>query len=204
MNSFYIFAESQIALNFLAHLYLSEAQEEVLLGNFIADGIKGKQLDRYSAGIQKGVRLHREIDRYTDSHRVFKQSMSRIIRNFSKYSAVVVDLYYDHFLAREWKHFTDEPLIKFVSEKYDLLIKYYRILPPRYNRILPYMVRYNWLLAYRELDGLHRVFQGMSRRAVFDSHMEDAVKVLKRHYSDLKADFMEFFPDIIQHIRKSS
>ena len=127
-------------MNFLAHLYLSGNNEEVIFGNFIADGVKGNQMNGYSAGIRDGIRLHREIDRYTDNHPVVKQSKSRLSPKYRMFSGVIVDLFYDHFLSKYWQEFSQKELNDFVSKTYQLLIKSYDLLPPRPKRILPFMI----------------------------------------------------------------
>jgi acyl carrier protein phosphodiesterase len=189
-------------MNFLAHLYLAGDNEEVIFGNFIADGVKGNPKNGYSEGIRDGIKLHREIDRYTDNHSVVKQSKTRLSPKYRKFSGVIVDLYYDHFLSKNWADYSDKDLYRFVSTAYDLLIRKYNLLPPHPKRILPYMVTFNWLVGYADLGILQRVFKGMSHRTKFDSGMENAVSDLEENYTLFEKEFREFFPEIIGHISK--
>jgi acyl carrier protein phosphodiesterase len=186
-------------MNFLAHLYLSGDNEEVILGNFIADSVKGSHFDRFPPDVIKGIRLHREIDSFTDNHPVFLQSKARLSATYGKYSGVIVDLYYDHFLARNWNDYSKTPIEDYVAQTYRLLLRNYSILPARPRRILPYMIAQNWLAGYAEFNKLERVFQGMARRTSFRSGMETAVDDLKKDHLAYEAEFRAFFPDIIRH-----
>jgi acyl carrier protein phosphodiesterase len=121
-------------MNFLAHLYLSGKEEEVIVGNFVADAVKGNSLHKFPEGMERGIRLHREIDHFTDQHPVFRTSKSRLSSNYRMYSGVIVDLYYDHFLAKFWSDFSDEDLQQLVSRTYFLLIRRFHLLPPRSRR----------------------------------------------------------------------
>jgi acyl carrier protein phosphodiesterase len=187
-------------MNFLAHLYLSGNEEDVILGNFVADAIKGNSLNHFPEGMERGIRLHREIDHYTDNHEIFRTSRSRLSSRYNHFSGIIVDLYYDHFLAKYWDEYSEEDLKKLVSRTYFLLIRRFHMLPPRSRRILPFMVTQNWLVGYRDLNSLQKVFNGMSRRTSRPSGMENAVQDLLADYSLYEKDFREFFPDITQHI----
>ena len=169
-------------MNFLAHLYLSGKEEEVIIGNFVADSVKGNFLDRFPEGMERGIRLHREIDHYTDQHPVFKSSRNRLSPRYRMYAGVIVDLYYDHFLAKYWNEFSKEDLTEFVSMTYFLLVRKFHLLPPRSRRILPFMITQNWLVGYRDLAMLQRVFNGMSRRTSHPSGMEHAIDDLQVDY----------------------
>ena len=187
-------------MNFLAHLFLSGKEEDVIVGNFVADAIKGNSLERFPEGMERGIRLHRQIDFYTDQHPVVRQSKCRLSPKYGLYSGIIVDLYYDHFLAKYWDQFSEEDLKEKVSKTYFLLIRKFHLLPPRSKRILPYMITQNWLVNYRDFAILQRVFYGMSRRTSKSSGMENAVEDLLQDYSSYENEFREFFPEIIQHI----
>jgi len=187
-------------MNFLAHLYLSGKEEELIIGNFIADAVKGNYTTKFPEGVARGIRLHREIDHYTDHHPVFRQSRSHLVPRYGMFSGVIVDLYYDHFLAKYWGEFSDEDLRKRVSQAYFLLIRRFDELPLRSRRILPFMISRNWLVNYRDLDMLQRVFKGMSRRTSRPSGMENAIEDLTEKYSLFEDEFRAFFPEIIKHI----
>ena len=191
-------------MNFLAHLYLSPANEEIILGNFIADAVKGKMFETYAPGIQTGILLHRQIDQYTDQHPIFIKSRERLYPKYRRYSGVIIDIYYDHFLAKYWDEYHEENLKEFVSKAYHLLIHNFKLLPPRSKRILPFMITQNWLANYSNFKDLKRVFGGMSRRTSNNSRMDEAIEELKINYSDFEAEFRQFMPEIVEFAKSSA
>ncbi|MDV7138703.1 acyl carrier protein phosphodiesterase [Maribacter sp. TH_r10] len=184
-------------MNFLAHIYLSFGDDEIAIGNFIADSIRGNKIDHLPDRIQKGVILHREIDTYTDSHSIPKISSKRLHKNYSHYSRVIVDIYYDHFLAKNWKNYSDTPLKIFVNDFYDLLENNYTILPNGVQRMMPYMISDNWLYNYSKMEGIDRVLNGMNRRTKNKSKMNFAILDLEEHYTDFEREFTDFFNELI-------
>lgn len=186
-------------MNFLAHLYLSGDNRELQFGNFIADAVKGSHMNGYPDMIRKGILLHREIDSFTDTHPVFRQSRRRLSVKYDKYSGVIVDLYYDHYLSKYWSDFSTSDIKKHVASAYLNLVLRFDLLPQRSKRILPFMITQNWLVGYADLDALKRVFKGMARRTNYLSGMENAVEDLENDYNLYEAEFREFFPEIIHH-----
>ncbi len=186
-------------MNYLAHLYLSFDHEEIMVGNYIADSVKGKQVNNFSENIQKGIYLHRRIDEYTDNHPDVEKSKARIREIYRKYSGVVVDMYYDHYLAVGWRTYSDIPLLQFTKSAYRTLFRYYFSLPPRMKKILPAMAVGNWLASYADVDNIGLALQGMSRRTTFDSGIENGKQQLIEHYDVLKSDFEGFFPELIAY-----
>lgn len=184
-------------MNFLAHIYLSFGDDDVTLGNFMADSIRGKRYRKYPPGIQKGILLHREIDTFTDAHPVARQSSKRLHKNYSHYSRVIVDIYYDHFLARNWKDYSDTPLPLFVERFYGLLEENYQLLPENVQRMMPYMIADNWLVNYAKLEGIGRVLSGMNRRTQNKSRMNLAIEDLHTHYDAFEEEFRLFFEDVL-------
>lgn len=186
-------------MNFLAHVFLSGTNEQLILGNLIADSVKGKMIDSFDEGVKKGIQLHRLIDQYTDNHFVVKRSKARLETTYKKYAGVIADIYYDHFLAANFPLYSPISLSQTAHTAYNILIRNFEILPPQSKRILPYMATQNWLEGYANLQDLQRVFNGMSRRASFVSGMENAILDLKKDYQDYEKDFFDFFPDLIKY-----
>lgn len=186
-------------MNFLAHLYLSGDNEEVITGNFIADHVKGDSVMKYSASIQSGIRLHREIDAFTDSHPVFLKTRERLNGNYRKYAGVVADMFYDHFLSADWKTYSDESLEGFTERMHSIIIKRFPILPDKSQRYIAYMKKFNWFTGYGTFEGLGRALNGMAIRTPFKSGMENAVQDLKAHYHLYREEFQQFFPEIIDY-----
>lgn len=186
-------------MNFLAHAHLSGENDDILFGNFVADAVKGKAVMNYQGDIRFGIRLHRKIDVFTDRHDVFRSSVARVRNSFGKYSGIVVDIYYDHFLARDWDEFNRVPLPLYAGHVYSILLDRYGLLPNRTKWLLPFLVTQNWLVGYAGFDGLKRVFYGMDRRTGFGSGMKNAVEELKKNYDDLYSDFSSFYPGLQEY-----
>lgn len=183
-------------MNFLAHAYLAGDDENIIVGNFIADHVKGKAIYRFSDRIRDGIMLHRRIDAFTDSHPIVRQSSARLRHKFGKYSGVIVDMFFDHFLARNWQDYSTQPLKQFTSGIYKVIMRHFMILPPKTKRILPFMMADDWLAGYAYLEGLNMALTGMSRRTNFNSGMEFAVDALKSDYDIYHQEFKEFFVDL--------
>ena len=187
-------------MNFLAHLYLSGDDDRLIIGNFIADMVKGKQINGYPAGITKGILLHREIDMFTDQHPVVRNSKERLRAKYRLYAGVIVDMYYDHFLAKNWASYSNHSLEDYAQKAYNLLQQHFEMLPPRAQYILPFMVENDWLVNYAKAEKMERFFGGMSRRTPFPSGMENAVEDLLLHYADFGREFADFFPELKDYV----
>lgn len=189
-------------VNFLAHIYLSFEDPQISLGNFFADHVKGKKFLVYPEKIGKGILLHRAIDAFTDAHQIHKQSSRRLHTNYRHYSRVIVDIFYDHFLAKNWKDYSDKPLTDFVADFYNLLQANHELLPAGTQRMLPYMIADNWLVGYGTLAGIAGVLQGMNRRTQYKSKMDLAITDLREHYTLFEKEFQLFFPELITFSRQ--
>jgi acyl carrier protein phosphodiesterase len=186
-------------MNFLAHLYLSGDDPEIMVGNFIGDFVRGRNVhEQFQQNIALGIELHREIDEFTDSHRVVLESKKRLRPKYRHYAPVIVDMYYDHFLAAHWQNHHAQSLPDFAEHAYSQLKKYEPILPERVLQMMPHMVKGNWLVSYAQLEGIHRALTGMSRRTPFDSKMDEAVFDLEKSYKEFESEFLLFFPALKQ------
>ncbi|WP_299610504.1 acyl carrier protein phosphodiesterase [uncultured Aquimarina sp.] len=183
-------------MNFLAHIYLSGDDDELKIGNFIADSVKGKKFSQFPNQVQKGITLHRKIDSYTDSHPIVRKSVLRLFPKYGHYSSVIVDILYDHFLAAYWNEFSITPLEIYVADFYKLLETNYEILPKRVQDFLPYMFRDNWLLSYATIPGIGRILYQMNHRTKNRSKMNFAVIELEKYYSDFEKEFRTFFEEL--------
>lgn len=186
-------------MNFLAHAYVSGDDPEILVGNFAGDFIKGRQaLSGYPPGIAAGVMLHRAVDEYTDQHPVVRASKHRLRAGYRHYAGVIVDVFYDHFLAARWTEFHPEPLKDFAASVYHTMNQYRSILPARFNHVLRYMTQGNWLLGYQSVQGIRGALTGMASRTTHASGMENAADDLEEHYKAFDDEFTRFFPDLIR------
>lgn len=184
-------------MNFLAHIYLSGDNELLKIGNFMADGIRGKQFESYPAEIQKGIILHRAIDTFTDAHPIFRKSTKRLHERYHHYAGVIVDVLYDHFLAKNWNKYHSEKLEEFVEEFYQSLHTNYSHLSERVVRIMPILLKENWLVTYRTVDGIKHILTQMDRRTKNESKMRFATEELSEFYSEFENEFTEFFKELI-------
>lgn len=189
-------------MNYLAHIYLSGNNELVTIGNFIADGIRGKNYKSYHKDIQTGILLHRNIDTYTDAHKTVRQSTKRLHKNYSHYSGVIVDILYDHFLAKNWNKYSDESLTSFVYGFYQSMEENFDILTPKTQRILPVMIENNWLESYASVEGISKILYQMDYRTKFKSKMQFAVEELEMFYSDFENEFTLFFEELRNHVKE--
>lgn len=187
-------------MNFLSHLYLSGDSEGLLIGNFIADSVKGSDLMKYPQEVQKGIILHRKIDTYTDAHPIVEESKKRLRERYKKYASVIVDVYYDHYLAANWNNYSTVGLDEYAQQVYKLIHVNKEHLPLKSAMFNQYMIEYNILVAYARLEGIEQVLQGMSRRASFESNMQHAIHDLKEHYELFGKEFEQFFPELQQFV----
>jgi acyl carrier protein phosphodiesterase len=182
-------------MNFLAHAYLSGKSEKILIGNLIADFVKGKQaLSAFEPEIAKGIELHRLIDEFTDAHPVVTLSKNRLRPKYRHYAAVIVDMFYDHFLATLWSDYHSEPLETFAGNTYKTAMAFHDTLPEGFKYMLPYMIRGNWLVNYAKFEGIERALTGMAHRTPYKSKMDEAVHDLREHEDHFKNEFQQFFP----------
>ncbi len=186
-------------MNFLAHIYLSFGDDEITLGNFIADSIRGNKYKHLPEKVQQGITLHRSIDTFTDVHPIVRQSTKRLHQNHSHYSGVIVDIFYDHFLAKNWDNYSDTPLDKYVDDFYDLLEENYELLPDGTKHMMPYMIADNWIYNYSKIEGISRVLSGMYRRTNKKSNMNFAILDLEAHYEQFENEFSSFFEELIAY-----
>lgn len=183
-------------MNYLAHFYLSGNDTGLLLGNFIADGVKGKKYLEYSPAIQKGVLMHRFIDHFTDHHPIVEKTKMRLRPEYHHYAPVIADVFYDHFLAADWRNYFHVTIEIYAKAIYKLLEDNKHQIPDRTKFTLKFMKEHDWLSSYASLEGIHEVLVGMSRRTPFESGMEHASIALRRDYSAYKKEFEEFFPEL--------
>ncbi|HET9488028.1 MAG TPA: ACP phosphodiesterase [Chryseosolibacter sp.] len=185
-------------MNFLAHARLSGDDKKILLGNFIGDFIKGRQaLNQFEPQVIKGVELHRAIDEFTDNHDVVRKSKSRLRPMYRHYAGVIVDVFYDHFLAVHWNSYHPEALADFASKTYQTIETFSSVLPLPFKQMLPYMIRGNWLVNYSKISGVHQALSGMASRTPYDSKMERASQDLQSHYQNFNDEFQQFFPQLV-------
>lgn len=183
-------------MNYLAHLYLAEQSSEGLLGSLLGDFVKGRLDDRYQGAVRRGIALHRSIDSFTDAHPLHLRSRNRFGKRRRRYAGVIVDVCYDHFLARRWREYSADSLASFVERAYDVLREHRDELPGRLREIAPYMIADDWLGSYAELDNVGRALDGISRRIRRPDSLAGALAEIEASYDSLDEDFRAFFPEL--------
>lgn len=190
-------------MNFLGHVFLSGTPSKVMVGNFLGDFVRKSQTANWDEELVNGFKLHHEIDRFTDSHAIVKQSKNRLTPNYRHYSGVIVDIYYDHFLAKNWSEYSKTDLKSYTTEVYTYLENHQSVFPEKAVRTFTYMKSTDWLYNYQYMDGLEMALTGMSRRTSFDSKMDESIQDLKQDYHLYEQEFREFLPDIIEHLEQN-
>ncbi len=189
-------------MNFLAHLYLSGDNVDIRLGNFIGDHVKGRYLNRYSEGVQRGIFIHRAIDYYTDNHPATYEVRLLFREGYKKYSGVVTDVFFDHFLARYWPTFSPYPLKGFARKFYYQMVQRYRELPVAVKGFLPFIIQSNRLYSYRRVEGVEHALRIMTNVTSLPDKTDFAIDTIHQNYTFIRNQFMVFFPDLIGFVNK--
>ncbi len=187
-------------MNFLAHIYLSGDNDLIKIGNFIADGIRGKDYLHFKDDIKKGILLHRQIDTFTDANPIYRQSKHRLHEKYGHYSGVIMDILYDHFLAKNWSQYSDISLEKYVADFYGSLYKNEQVLTEKTRNLLPYMIDNNWLVSYRTIAGIEKILFQMDYRTNHRVNMREAVVELQLFYVEFEREFTLFFEELINFV----
>jgi len=184
-------------MNFLAHAYLSFKEPDIVIGNLISDFVKGKQQYNYPISIQKGIKLHRAIDNFTDTHECTKIAKNYLKPAVGLYSGAFMDVVYDHFLALDSNHFIlPSSLEDFAQYIYSVLNTNADLLPNNFKVILPSMQERNWLYNYQFLSGVDNSFKSIARRATYLSSSEACFNLFKSNYHPLHLLYKQLFPQL--------
>jgi acyl carrier protein phosphodiesterase len=189
-------------MNFLAHIYLSGDNDLIKIGNFMADGIRGKHFETFPLEIQRGIILHRAIDTFTDAHPVFRTSTKKLHNRYHHYSGVIVDVFYDHFLSKNWAIYSDENLDDYIQRFYQTLDDNREVLTEKTIYLMPYMIKQNWLLSYQTVSGIDGILTQMDGRTKNKSKMRFASEELQDSYLEFEQEFTIFFEDLRAHVHQ--
>ncbi|HPS84441.1 MAG TPA: ACP phosphodiesterase [Bacteroidales bacterium] len=188
-------------MNYLFHLVLSGDNPDIIIGNYIADHIRGtKIVNELPNPVLKGVLLHRAIDAYSDMHPAVRHSVALLKPSHARYASVAVDILYDHFLIKNWKQFVKTPMIKKINSFYALLSDRIDTLPPKSQKVTRKLLQDNWFGLYETFDGLNDVFIGVTKRTHFENALPETVEYLVKYYDELDTDFKVFAHDIFSFV----
>jgi acyl carrier protein phosphodiesterase len=186
-------------VNFLAHLFLSGGDRGLLAGNLMGDFVKGGLAGRYPASVERGIELHRAIDAFAGGNAFFLRSKRRLLPAIRHYRGIMVDLFYDHFLALHWGDYGEGPYLAFVEEVYRVARDYREAFPARLQRLLPALFE-EWLPSYPEVGGIERALRRMAARLERPNPLGEGGEELRRCYKELEEDFSGFFPQVMEHV----
>lgn len=188
-------------MNFLGHIFLTPDNDELLLGNFIADSVKGDPFRKFDGNVAEGIRFHRAIDSFTDSHPLVKQGIERFRKTQGRYAPVVIDVIYDHVLAQNWNSLHPEDLHTFSLSVYGKLAQHERLFPDRVRSFFPFMRSQNWLYNYQFEWGLIKSLEGLDRRSSQHTQMHTAVQVYSQYREEFGQEFEAFITDAQSMVR---
>lgn len=188
-------------MNILAHIYLSGNNEEIIFGNFIGDHIKGNKLNGYSDDVVKGIRLHRAIDYFTDTHPAVRHVNTIFREKYGKHAGIVTDIVFDYFLSNNWDLFSIYEFDDFTKSTYKILNNFIRQFPKRVLGFYPFFVLNNWLKQYQSSEGISRVLKGMAKRTSLPDEYQFATYQMEQYHDEIKEIFVGFFHEIIEEVR---
>ena len=192
-------------MNYLAHAFLSNNNKDLLVGNFIADHLRGNDFKNYPPQIVEGIYLHRKIDTFTDAHPQFKASKRLFYEGFEKYSGVLVDIYFDHLLARDFNRYSKMSLKQFSKNVYLQYVEAKTWLPQTSVRFLDYVIKGDVYTSYASLEGIERVLFHLSQRINHPHvHLDHSIALFKEHAKQLSENFASFFGEAIQQFMDPS
>jgi acyl carrier protein phosphodiesterase len=191
-------------MNWLAHLYLSEPNAQFRVGSLLPDLASVAQLVSLPETYQKGIRSHRQIDRFTDSHPRVRSCARRFPPPYRRFGGVLTDIYFDHLLARDWSDYSTVPLPDFIGEVYRDIETCSSVIPAEANRRLEHMRQENWLGSYRSIVGVTDILGRIGLRLRRPLDLTDSLPIFQEHQTDFLSDFQAFFPELLVHLRSGA
>ena len=190
-------------MNYLAHLYLSGESDDVMLGNFIGDYVKGNKYLNYEKEVQRGILMHRKIDSFTDSHPIVRQCSVRFKMKYGRYSGIITDIIFDHFLAKYWSDYSVYTLREFAKHVHAVLLSNFINLPIRVKGFLPFLIQHKRLESYAEFEGIRQSLEIMGRRTSLPEETDYAMQVLAEDFTMIKDEFEEFFSELMEYAEQN-
>ncbi|MDO5510965.1 MAG: ACP phosphodiesterase [Weeksellaceae bacterium] len=185
-------------MNFVAHQYLSFDDAGLQLGNHLGEVVKGKKYLEYAPEVQRGILLHRYIDSYTDAHPVTRRSVSLIRSDYGKFSGILIDIFYDFFLIKDWSKFSTQPFEEFKRDRYAFFEAEMPNFPPKLKFLTQFLISQDWFDRYSTMEGVELTLRNLSLKTKFENRMHEASKALYKNEKKLHQDFLQFFPQLIE------
>lgn len=187
-------------MNYLAHIYLSGNSEEIKVGNFIGDFVKGNRHQQFPEQVAYGIILHRRIDSFTDQHDTVRECIKLLRPGYGKYAGIVTDIFFDHFLASNWNDYGIDSLRHFTKNAHTIFLSNFGLLPFRVKQFLPFLIYHKRLESYANRENLFTVLEIMSRHTSLPANSEWAIQILNQEYHQFEAFFQSFFPELIDYV----
>ncbi len=188
-------------MNYLAHLFLADDTPESLVGAMLGDFVKGAAKNNYAPVIQHNIELHRRIDSFTDAHPIVRASKTIVAPERRRFAGVLLDIFFDHYLAKHWTRFSEVELQSFTTNVYAALHAHHALLPEKLQRMLPFMRAEDWLGSYARVEWIELTLQRMSRRLSRGEMLASGGEELRRNYERFEQDFLTFFPDLRSFVK---
>lgn len=186
-------------MNYLAHVFLSHSSDDAVVGAMLGDFVKGRVDGHWSPAVRAAILLHRAVDGFTDAHALTAASRALVSAKRRRFAGILIDIFWDHFLARQWSRFHATPLTEFTRGVYAVLWPRRGEFPPRLQRILPSMMRDDWLASYADSAAVDAALKGMTRRfrnPTRAAPLADGVLDLQQNYVELEGNFLDFVPEL--------
>lgn len=187
-------------MNYLAHIYLSGDSEEIKVGNFIGDFVKGNQHQQFPEQVAYGIILHRRIDSFTDHHAIVRECIHLLRPGYGKYAGIVTDIFFDHFLASNWKDYSLDSLNHFTKNAHAIFLSNFKLLPFRVKQFLPFLIYHKRLESYAKRENIFTVLEIMSHRTSLPANSNWAMQILNQEYDQFEVLFRSFFSELINYV----
>jgi len=187
-------------MNYLAHLYLSGESDEIKLGNFIGDHVKGNKYQQFPAQVSYGIQMHRSIDSFTDHHADVKECINLLKPGYGRYAGIVTDVFFDHFLASNWNEYSVYTLRQFSKHAHAVFLSNFMLLPFRVKQFVPFLIQHKRLESYAHRENLPHVLDIMSSRTSLPDNSQWALQILHKEYDQFEGLFRSFFADLINFV----
>ena len=189
-------------MNYLAHLFLAEENDDAKLGALLGDFVKGTILDKYSKEVEKEIQIHRKIDFYTDSHPIVKDAKRLFSVEKRKYGNILLDVFYDHILAQKWQDYNKISLENFTKQIYSILLRNMDVLPDKLRDTVPVMIEQDWLTSYQKFSGFEMAIARISRRLRQENILMECIAEIETNYSSIALSFDTFFPQLMDYVER--
>ena len=187
-------------MNYLGHFYLSPDNDEILIGSFLGDFVKGPvELQNLPTQIKQGIILHRSVDSFTDYHPLILDCKKLFSKTYRRYAGIILDMALDHFLALYWQEYHHQTLNDFSQHVYKVLSKYQQQLPGGSKQIAYSMCEYDWLGSYANLENIDLAFSNIAKRFRHKNPLLDAGSEFIRLYDSIELMFRKFIIEVSEH-----